>query len=121
MKKFIEVAKYKNYVVLPEFSLNPDSSKIPDIAVWKTVKGFPSEAILLIEICNSNRVKNDSRKISELMGTISSVQEAFVIDKNSLEITKIGRTKTKKPTTPKKESKSEIFKMDLLKALSTIS
>lgn len=121
MKKFVEVARYKNYVVLPEFSLSPNSSKIPDIAVWKTIKGLPSKAILIIEICNSNKVKDDSSKILELMGTISSIQEAFVIDKDNLEITKIGRTKTNKPTTPKKESKSDIFKVDLLKALITIS
>lgn len=120
MKKFIEVAKYKNFVVLPEFTLNPDSSKVPDIAVWKTSKGLPSEPILLIEICKPNKVKDDFAKLSELMGKIPTVEEAFVIDKDNLGITKIGRTKTKKPTTPKKESKSEIFKIDFLKVLNAI-
>lgn len=121
MKKFVEVKSYKNFVVVPELSLKPNSSQIPDITVRKTVRGIPKESVLLIEICNTNKINDDINKLSELMNGISSVKESFVIDKDSLTIYKISRTKTKKPTTPKKDSKIDMFKLDLSKVLEVLS
>ncbi|MBN9285637.1 MULTISPECIES: hypothetical protein [unclassified Flavobacterium] len=121
MKKFVKVKSYQNYIVLPELSLKPRSSKIPDLTVYKTIKGMPVEAVLLIEICNTNKIKDDTKKLSELMENMLSVKEAFVIDKNSLDITKICRTKTNKPTAPKKDSKIELLKVNLSKTLKILN
>jgi|GEM_PF-940476 len=115
MKKFIETKKYRSFVVLPELSLKPNSEKIPDIAVWKTIKGIPKEPILLIEICITNKVKDDAKKLSDLMESIPSIKESFVIDKETMLIYKINRTKAKKPSMPKKDSKIDLLKVDLLK------
>ena len=117
MKKFVETKIYKNYVVLPELSLKPDSTQIPDIAVWKTIKGVPKESVLLIEICRTNKIKEDAKKLSDLMEKIISVQEAFIIDKDTLEINRISRTKANKPSSFKKDSKSNTFKLDFSKVL----
>ena len=82
---------------------------------------MPVEAVLLIEICNTNKIKDDTKKLSELMENMLSVKEAFVIDKNSLDITKICRTKTNKPTAPKKDSKIELLKVNLSKTLKILN
>lgn len=117
MKKFVETKTYKNYVVLPELSLKPDSTQIPDIAVWKTIRGIPKESVLLIEICRTNKIKEDAKKLSDLMDKIISAQEAFIIDKDTLEINKISRTKANKPSSFKKDSKCTTFKLDFSKVL----
>lgn len=120
MKKVVEVKAYKNFIVLPEFELKPDSAQTPDIAVWKTVKGVPSQSVLLIEICRTNMVNSDIKKLTELMSNIPTIKEAFIIDKDKLQINKIGRTKVGKPKAPKRESKSELFKIDLTNCLKRI-
>lgn len=62
MKKFVETKTYKNQVVLPELSLKPESNKIPDITVWKTIKGVLKESVLLIDICRTDKIKDDAKK-----------------------------------------------------------
>ncbi len=121
MKKFVEVRSYKSYIILPELSLKPSSSKIPDLTVYKTTKGIPSQAVLLIEICKTNKIQDDIKKLNELMENMQSVKEAFVIDKDCLDIYKISRTKTNKPTTPKKDSKVAQFKIDFANTLKVIT
>ncbi|GAA4776706.1 MULTISPECIES: hypothetical protein [Flavobacterium] len=120
MKKMVEVKSYRNFIALPELSLKPKSPKIPDLTVYKTIRGIPAEAVLLIEICNAGKVKDDARKLSELMENMQSVKEAFVIDKESLEIYKISRTKTNKPTAFKRDSRVELLKVDLCKVLEVL-
>lgn len=115
MDKFKKVKKYNNYIPLPELSLKPENSQIPDITVYKTLKNEPSSPIVLIEICWSNRIKDEILKLTTLMINIPSIEEAFIIDKENLEIKRIYRTKSKarKPSLPQKSSKVETFNVDL--------
>lgn len=115
MDKFKKVKKYNNYIPLSELSLKPQNSQIPDITVYKTVKNEPSSPVVLIEICWSNKMKDEILKLTTLMTNIPSIEEAFIINKESLEIKRIYRTKskTRKPSLPQKSSKIETFNIDL--------
>lgn len=119
MDKFKKIKKYNNYIPLPELSLKPENNQIPDITVWKTVRDTPAFPVVLIEICWSNRIKDEVLKLTSIMESRTSIEEAFIIDKESLEIKRIYRTKAKsrKPSSPQKSSKIEIFNVDLSKLL----
>ena len=123
MDKFKKVKKYNNYIPLPELSLKPENSQIPDITVYKTLKNEPASPVVLIEICWSQKIKVEVLKLTTLMTNISSIEEAFIIDKESLEIKRIYRTKTKtrKPSLPQKSSKIETFNIELSKFFDNVA
>lgn len=60
-------------------------------------------------------MKDEILKLTTLMTNIPSIEEAFIINKESLEIKRIYRTKskTRKPSLPQKSSKIETFNIDL--------
>lgn len=120
MDKFRNTKKYKDYLPFPEFSLKPDNGAIPDITIRKVVHGKPTLPIVLIEVCKTNKVKKDGEKLSDLMKTIPSLKECFVIDKDTLTVFKIGRTSSGKPSTLSNSSKIEYFKFELSKILKDI-
>ena len=120
MKKFVEVKSYKNFIAIPELSLKPRNNQIPDLTVYKTVRGIPTEVVLLVEICNAKKIKDDTSKLTELMQKIQSVKEAIVIDKDNLDIYKIKRAKSGKPTIAKKDSKIDIFKIDISNTVKSV-
>ncbi|RRJ87786.1 hypothetical protein [Flavobacterium macacae] len=119
MDKIINKKTYKNYIAMPEFSLQPDSAQIPDIAIWKKVKK-EYVPVVLIEICWTNKVEADIQKLKKHMEAIPTIREIFVIDKQNLEVKRINRLANNKPSTAKKISTVDTFSMKLDKILAIV-
>ncbi len=72
----------KSVLILPEYH---DNGKIPDVSILDTRN---HSCQLLVEICNSNKVKDDTNKVKEMMKE-TEMEFSYVVDKEKNIIYKV--------------------------------
>lgn len=115
---FMEKCKkktYNGYLPLPEFSIKQNDTKdfVPDISVWKLKRKKLFEPIIVIEICRTDQINKEIKKMSKMFNSKTSLEEGFIIDKDKLEVKKIIRNSNKKASKPKKSGYSDKLKIEL--------
>lgn len=104
----------KKFIATPETVVKTNAIIIPDVLVWNYDKDLHNEPVVAIEICRSSHVDSDITKMTDLMNSLDSLKECFVIDFERHISHRIFRKKNGTSSKALKKSKSERLKVDLL-------